>query len=65
MGAQRPSAKELRAVPEADLHAQLVQLQQELWRHRMQGKEGSLQGVHQLSALRRQIARIQTVLNER
>jgi large subunit ribosomal protein L29 len=57
-------AKDLRAVPAADLAAQLAALRQQLWQHRLKARDGSLQQTHQLPMIRRQIARIQTVLRE-
>jgi len=64
--AQPPaSVKDLRAIPEADLRAQLAQLQRELWQSRMKAREGALPQTHHLPVLRRQIARVNTVLNER
>ena len=59
-----PRATELRAVPKTELGTQLEQLRQELWQVRIKAKEGSLQQTHRLRALRRQIARVQTVLGK-
>ena len=64
MAAKRPKAKELRAMPAADLKQHIAQLRQELWQQRLKARDGSLQQTHQLSAARRQVARIQTVLRE-
>ena len=63
MADKRPRAKELRELPETDLAAQLDTLRQELWRHRIKARDGALQQTHQIPAVKRQIARVQTVLN--
>ena len=59
---KRPHAKELRAMPEADLKAQLEIIRRELWQQRLKVKDGSLQQTHHLRTGKRQIARILTVL---
>ena len=64
MAEKRPKAKELRALPEADLRAQLEKLRQELWDHRIKVKAGSLQQTHLLPTVKRQMARLETVLRE-
>ena len=65
MATKRPSTKDLRALPDADIRQQLDALRQELWQSRLKAKEGSLQQTHQIPAARRQIARIHTLLAER
>ena len=65
MADTRPVAKELRALPEADLNAQLEKLRQELWQQRVKMKEGAQQQTHQGGDMRRQIARVLTVMRER
>ena len=65
MADKRPTTKELRALPDADIRQQLDVLRQELWQSRLKAKEGSLQQTHQIPAARRQIARIHTLLAER
>ena len=63
--AQKPAtAKALRELPRADLLAQVEKLRQELWQHRIKTKEGAATEMHHIPALRRQIARIHTVLKE-
>ena len=57
-------AKELRGMTAPDLHGQLEKLRRDLWQLRLKAKDGSLQQTHELAAMRRQIARIHTVLNE-
>ena len=64
MADKRPRAKELRGLPKADIEAQLTGLQQELWQHRQKTKEGAQPKMHHIPAVRRQIARIHTVLRE-
>ena len=60
-----PRTSELRALPDADLTAQLEKLRRDMWQNRLKAKDGSSQQTHHLLAFRRQIARIQTVLTER
>ena len=62
MATARPKMSELQALPDADLRAQLDGLRQELWQQRIKLHDGALQQTHQLQALRRQIARVQTAL---
>ena len=64
MAKKRPTAKALRELPRADLLAQVEKLRQELWQHRIKTKEGATAEMHHIPALRRQIARIHTVLKE-
>ena len=56
---------ELHALPDGDLQAQLDTLRKELWNHRLKLREGSLQQNHQVASMRRQIARVLTVLGAR
>ena len=65
MAEQHSSAKELREIPVGELQTQLQSLRQELWTQRVKAKEGLLQQSHRVGLLRRQIARLSTVLNER
>ncbi|MBI3011218.1 MAG: 50S ribosomal protein L29 [Candidatus Omnitrophica bacterium] len=65
MAEKPPRAKDLRALSEADLKEQLAKLRRELWHHRVKAKEGSMQQTHLLPAVRRQIARCETVMRER
>lgn len=59
-----PSPQALRASSTADLNEQLEKLRKELWEARVKIKEGSMPQTHRVPLLRRQIARIQTVMNE-
>ena len=61
---KQQSAKDLRPIPEAELQSQVVGLRQQLWQNRVKAKSGALQQVHHIRMLRRQVARIQTVLRE-
>ena len=54
--------QELRALPKTDLQAQLAKFRQELWEHRLKVKAGALPQTHLLPLVRRQIARLETVL---
>ena len=65
MADQPVSTKELRALPEPDLQAQLSKLREALWQARIKAKTGALPQTHQLSEVRRQIARVQTIVHER
>lgn len=62
MTTKLPRAKELRALPEPELRAQLDALRQQVWRDRLKMKEGTVQQTHMIRLSRRQIARLQTVL---
>ncbi len=56
--------KELRELSSADIQEQLGKLRGELWQLRLKAKEGAVQQTHQMLQIRRQIARIQTILSE-
>ena len=63
--AEKPSsAKELRAMPEADLLAQAEKLRRDVWQQRVKSKEGAAQQTHLIPVAKRQIARIRTILRE-
>ena len=64
MAESRVTPKELRALPVDDLKTQLNALRKDLWHHRLKARDGSLQQTHVLSRLRRQIARVNTILHE-
>ncbi len=65
MADKRPDAKALRGLPEADIRSQLAQLRNELWQFRLKARDGSLQQSHHMPVVRRQIARIETILSEK
>ena len=64
MAGKLPPVKELRGLPGGDLQAQLDKCRQELWQARVNASDGSLQQTHQLGLLRRQIARLFTILKQ-
>ena len=57
--------KDLRALPDAEIRAELEKLRQERWQSRLKMKDGSLQQSHHMPLVKRQIARIHTLLRER
>ena len=65
MAQKLPKAKDLRALPDPEIRTELEKLRQELWQYRLKVKDGSLQQAHHVPLVKRQIARIQTVLRER
>ena len=62
MAQKQPRPADLRALSAADLIAQREKLRQELWQHRMKLKEGAAQQTHLSRVMRRQIARVETML---
>ena len=56
--------KDLRAMTETDLRAQVGKLRQEMWHGKIKLREGAAQQSHQIRQSRRQIARILTVLKQ-
>lgn len=58
------SAKELRVLPESGLRDRLETLRRELWQSRLKTAARSGQAPHQIRAMRRQLARVLTLLNE-
>lgn len=65
MATKQPTTKELRAMPDAEMRVQFEKLRQELWQHRVKAREGSLPQTHLIPAMKRQIARMHTILRER
>ena len=65
MAQKLPKAKDLRALPDSEIRTELEKLRLQLWQHRLKAKDGSLQQSHHLPLVRRQIARINTLLRER
>ena len=65
MAQKLPKAKDLRALPDPEIRTELEKLRQERWKHRLKAKDGSLQQSHQMALMKRQIARIHTILRER
>lgn len=58
-------AAELRNKSADDLRKELLELRREQFNLRMQAATGQLAGTHQFRAVRRDIARVKTVLRER
>ena len=65
MAQKLPKTKDLRALPDPEIRTELERLRQELWQSRLKMKDGSLQQSHHMPLVKRQIARIHTVLRER
>ena len=65
MANKLPKTKDLRAMPDPEIRNELEKLRQEIWQHRLKTKDGSLQQSHHMGSAKRQIARIQTILQER
>ena len=64
MAEKRVDTKALRALPATDLVAQVEVLRRQRWEHRLKLGDGSVRQTHRLRLLKRQIARILTVLGE-
>ena len=62
---QRATAAELRELSRADLNARVVELKEELFALRFQAATGQLENTARLREVRKDIARISTVLQER
>jgi large subunit ribosomal protein L29 len=58
-------AQDLREKSVEELHAELLNLLREQFNLRMQAATGQLQQTHTLKAVRRDIARVKTVLTEK
>ena len=58
-------AKEMRSKSADELNIELLSLSREKFNLRMQNGSGQLARPHQLKAVRRNIARIKTILNEK
>lgn len=58
-------ASELREKSVADLNKELLELTREKFNLRMQTATGQMNRTHQLKAVRRNIARVKTILNEK
>jgi large subunit ribosomal protein L29 len=59
------NAQELRVKNESELREELTSLLQEQFNLRMQRGTGQLTALHDLRRVRRDIARVQTILNEK
>ena len=58
-------ASEIRAMSEQDMARELEDTARELFNLRMQNATGQLANVDQISKVRRSIARIKTIMNEK
>ena len=56
--------KELRGVPPAELSQRVEQTRREIGAIRLKGKQGVLEQPHRIRLMRRDMARMLTVLNE-
>ncbi len=65
MADKRPKMSALRALPEQEVPSQVHTLHRELWTMRIKATDGSLQQPHQIRVIKRQIARLSTLLTER
>lgn len=63
--AVRPAAKDLRDMSAEDLRKALAEQRQELINARFKHAAAQLEKTSELKAMRRQVARIETVLNEK
>lgn len=63
--AVRPAAKDLRDMSAEDLRKALAEQRQELMTARFKHAAAQLEKTSELKAMRRQVARIETVLNEK
>ncbi|RRD69713.1 MULTISPECIES: 50S ribosomal protein L29 [unclassified Desulfovibrio] len=63
--AVRPAAKDLRDMSAEDLRKALAEQRQELMSARFKHAAAQLEKTSELKAMRRQVARIETVLNEK
>ena len=64
MALQFLASKDLRALPQAELASELKTLRQALWERKVKATGGTLQKPHEISSLRRQIARVLTIQGE-
>ena len=61
----RPAAADLRAMSVEELRGKLVEQRQELMSARFKHAAAQLEKTSELKAMRKQVARIETVLNEK
>ncbi len=65
MAQKLPKTKDLRVLPDPEIRTELEKLRQEQWQYRIKAKDGSLKQSHHLPLIKRQIARVLTVIRER
>ena len=58
-------AEKLRELTEAELDVQLREAESQIWKLRFQGATGQTEGLSKLRELRRDLARIRTILREK
>ena len=58
-------AAKVREMSDAELEAQILDLEGQVWKRRFQAATGQTEGLGKLRSLRRDIARSKTVLRER
>ena len=56
---------QLREMPAVDLDGNLDGLRKEFWEARLKAADGTLQQIHRIKVLKRQMARILTIMRER
>lgn len=59
------NADKLRELTEAELDAQLRETESRIWKLRFQGTTGQTEGLPKLRSLRKDLARIRTILREK
>jgi len=57
--------KELRDLPPAELQSEIAKSQEKLWKLRFQARGEPLEKPHEVRRLRREIARMRTILREK
>ncbi|HWP85388.1 MAG TPA: 50S ribosomal protein L29 [Terriglobia bacterium] len=58
-------ADKLREMTETELEAQLRDVESQIWKIRFQGATGQTEGLPKLRSLRRDVARMKTILREK
>jgi len=59
------NAEKLRELTEAELDVQLRETESQIWKLRFQGATGQTEGVTKLRSLRKDFARMRTILREK
>jgi large subunit ribosomal protein L29 len=59
------NAEKLRELTEAELDVQLRETETQIWKIRFQGASGQTEGLGKIRALRRDMARMKTILREK
>jgi large subunit ribosomal protein L29 len=58
-------AEKVRELSEAELEAQVLELEEKIWKLRFQSATGQTEGLGKIRGMRRDIARSRTILRER